>query len=311
MPYLKLNDSRQMPMIGMGTLGIVDRNTLRNVIEDGIHVGYRHIDTAYFYKNEAFLGEKLREIFKRKDHYRVKRSDLFVTSKLWNTRHSRFEVIEGLIESNMKLNIGYIDLYLVHFPMAWEEGGKDIPLDANGLTKDTNISVVDTWKGMEDAQRMGMVRSIGVSNFNVDQLTRILIHAAIRPVVNQIEVNPYLTEECLVRFCQKSGIQVVAYSPFSKGNQTLMNEPVLKKLAFKYHKSVPQVIMRWLLQRGIAIVPGTIHKERLIENINVFDFKLSEKEMLRISRLNRNWRRTELPYSRYNAEYPYRRMCYE
>ncbi|XP_054159736.1 aldose reductase C-like [Oppia nitens] len=300
-----------MPMIGLGTHGISDKHAVYNVIENGMASGYRHIDTAHLYKNEEFVGEKLREIFKRKDKFRLKRSDVFVTTKLWNTRHSRFQVIEGLIESNRKLNIDYIDLFLVHFPMGWQEGGKDIPLDANGLTIDTNISVVDTWKGMEDALRMGMVRSIGVSNFNVDQLTRLEVFAKVRPVVNLLEINPYLTEDCLVRFCQKSGIQVAAYSPLSRGNQTLLHEPVLIKMALKHHKTVPQIIFRWLIQRGIAVISTTIDSHRMHEYMDIFDFKLSESEMKKISRLNKNWRKTDVQYSRFNAEYPFRKMCYD
>ena len=175
-----------MPMIGLGTFTITDENTIKRVIEEGLEVGYRHIDTAYFYMNEKFIGEKLREIFRRKDRTTLNRRNLFVTSKLWSTYHSRQKVVEGLRLSLKRLGIYYLNLFLIHFPFGFEEGGEDLPLTPEGLTRDSNISVVETWKGMEDAYRKGLVKSIGVSNFNIEQLCRIMRMCQIKPVVNQV-----------------------------------------------------------------------------------------------------------------------------
>ncbi|CAG2175268.1 unnamed protein product, partial [Oppiella nova] len=307
-PTIQFVDGRRMPMIGLGTFTITDETTIKQVIDDGIAIGYRHVDTAYFYKNEKFIGEKLREIFARNGQGGVGRRDVFVTSKLWCTYHSRKKVAEGLDLTLKRLDIQYLDLYLIHFPFGFEEGGDDIPLTPEGITRDSNISVVETWKGMEDVYRKGLVKSIGVSNFNVDQLCRLIRKCQIKPVCNQIEVNPYLAEVELVRFCQRIGIQVVAYSPLAKANQTLLNEPVLKDIANKYNKTVAQVIMRWILQRNIVVVPGTTKKSRLEENFALLDFKLTRDEMKQIYGLDRNWRKTDFPPARFNSEYPYNKM---
>ncbi|XP_054159737.1 1,5-anhydro-D-fructose reductase-like [Oppia nitens] len=308
-------------MIGLGTFTITDEKLIKSVIKDGLEIGYNHIDTSYFYMNEQYIGQQLRQIFSRPNSP-IKRRHIFVTSKLWNTYHSRKKVTEGLMLSLKRLNIKYLDLFLIHFPFGFEEGGEDLPLTPENTSRDSNISVVETWKGMEDVYRKGLVKSIGVSNFNVDQLCRLITQCQIKPVVNQIEINPYLTEEDLVSFCQSRGIQVVAYSPLSKANQTLLNEPILVNISNKYNKTVAQVIMRWLLQRDIVVVPGTTKRSRLVENFNILDFKLTKNEMKSISGLNKNWRKTDfniasriipaavntkhtVQYSDYNLPVPY------
>ncbi|CAG2109461.1 unnamed protein product [Medioppia subpectinata] len=300
-------------MIGLGTLTITNETVIKQVIDDGLAVGYRHIDTAYFYMNERFVGEKLREIFSRPrgsgpDGIGLQRRDIWVTSKLWCTYHSRAKVAEGLKLTLKRLNIQYLDMYLIHFPFGFEEGGEDIPLTPDGLTRDSNVSVVETWKGMEDVYRAGLVKSIGVSNFNVNQLCRLMRQCQIKPVVNQLEIHPYLAEVELVRFCQRMGIRVEAYSPLAKANQTLLNEPILVKIGQRFNKTPAQVIMRWLIQRNIVVIPGTTKKHRLVENFSLFDFKLTQDDMKQIYSLDRNWRKTDFPPARFNSEYPYNRM---
>ena len=170
-------------MIGLGTYNIREQDVMDRVIEDAIDVGYRHIDTAFEYNNEKLIGNSLKKLYAQN---KVKRSDIFVTSKVWNTFHRRSKVIEGLKQSLKDLQLDYLDLGLVHWPMAYKEGQENHPKHANGSTIDMDISVVETWRGMEDAYKMGLVKSIGVSNFNSEQLTRVLKQTFIKPVVNQV-----------------------------------------------------------------------------------------------------------------------------
>ena len=182
-PRIKFSDGMSIPVIGLGTYNIREQEEMDRVISDAIDVGYRHIDTAYEYNNEKLIGNTLEKLFKDN---KIKRSDIFVTSKVWNTFHRKNKVIEGLKSSLHDLKLEYLDLGLIHWPMAYKEGKENHPKHTNGSSMDLDISVVETWRGMEDAYRMGLVKSIGVSNFNSEQLNRVMKQAFMKPVVNQV-----------------------------------------------------------------------------------------------------------------------------
>ncbi|XP_054162258.1 aldo-keto reductase family 1 member B1-like [Oppia nitens] len=222
-PKLRFTDGMRIPIIGLGTYDIRDQKLMDQVIEDAVDVGYRHIDTAYEYQNENLIGNTLKKLFNKN---KIKRDDIFVTSKVWNTFHRRHKVIEGIKLSLNSLGLDYLDLALVHWPMAYKEGPENHPKHPNGSAINMDISVVETWRGMEDTYKLGLVKSIGVSNFNSEQLSRLLRETHIKPIVNQIECNPYLSQEKLVNFCKAQGIQVVAWSPIGRGNSQLLNEPL-------------------------------------------------------------------------------------
>ncbi|XP_073948138.1 aldo-keto reductase AKR2E4-like [Choristoneura fumiferana] len=282
-PLKELNDGNKMPMLALGTHNMTGSSAFKAVVS-AIEAGYRHIDTAVLYENEPNIGEAVADVIKRG---LVKREDLFITTKLWNDKHSHEDVVPALREALQRLKMDYVDLYLIHFPIG--EKGND---------KLSDIDYLETWKGMEDAKKLNLTKSIGVSNFNSEQVGRIIANSNIKPAVNQIEVNPTLTQDVLVAYCQKQGIVVMAHSPFGfmVYRETLdspppkANDPVLTKIANKYGKTTFQVVLRYLFERGTAPVPKSADKQRQAENINIFDFKLTEEEIADISKFNKNVR---------------------
>ena len=200
-PSLELVNGMKIPMIGVGTFRIVDNATAQRVVEEAIEIGYRHIDTAYRYTNEPYIGQKLKELF---DNNVIRREQLFITTKVWNTFHRKDSVLRGLNASLAALGLDYVDLALIHFPMAFVEnitGVPDefVPVNEDGLTLDLDVDVAETWQGMEEALRAGMTKSIGVSNFNITQIQRILDMGSIKPVVNQVIII-YILNTVIPRF---------------------------------------------------------------------------------------------------------------
>ncbi|XP_054162256.1 1,5-anhydro-D-fructose reductase-like [Oppia nitens] len=305
-PSIHFVNGFQIPIIGLGTYDMpTNQSVMDNIINVAIDIGYRHIDTAYIYQNEEMIGKTLRDIFANN---KTKREDLFITSKVWSTYHKRSAVAEALKLSLNNLGLDYLDLALIHWPIAVRSGtGYLWPLDENNQTLDDDISVVETWKGMEDAYRLGLAKSIGVSNFNSEQLSRVLKHTFIKPVVNQFEIHPYLSQEKLVEFCHNNSIQVIAYCPIGKAHKGLLNEPILTTIASNNNKTVPQVMLRWLIQRDIIIIPKTSKTYRLSENFNIFDFQLTDEEMTEIFKLNKNMRFINPIEAINNKEYPFNR----
>nr|XP_026489108.1 aldo-keto reductase AKR2E4-like [Vanessa tameamea] len=283
---VKLNNGFEMPMIGLGTYARkAEPGQYRQAVEWGIELGYRHIDTASCYKNEQEVGEAIE--MKIKDGL-VKREDLFVTNKIWNDHHAESEVVPALKNSLKEMKLDYLDLYLIHWPVS---------IDAKG--EDTAIDYIETWKGMEEAVNLGLVKSIGVSNFNEEQLKRILKHANIKPVVNQFEINPTMTQHKLVDLCKEMSIIPVAYTPLGLisearpefiGKDVIKTDPKLGAIAEKYGKSRAQIALRYLTQRGIPVLPKSFTKSRIEENLNIFDFELNKEEMNIIESFNLNHR---------------------
>uniref|UniRef100_UPI00398E3B47 aldo-keto reductase family 1 member A1-A n=1 Tax=Pristiophorus japonicus TaxID=55135 RepID=UPI00398E3B47 len=286
-----LATGQKMPLVGLGTWKS-SAGQVKSAVCYALEVGYQHIDCAYAYSNEHEIGEALHE--KLQASKSIKRKDIFITSKLWNTKHHPDDVETACRMTLEDLQLDDLDLYLMHWPMAFERGNIMIPKNDDGTVHYANSDYKDTWKAMEKLLEKGLVKAIGLSNFNAKQISV----ATCRPVVNQIECHPYLIQNQLVDHCTKQRIVVTAYSPLGSpdrpwarpGDLKLLEDPRILQIAEKYGKSPAQVIIRWQVQRGIACIPKSATPSRIKENIEVFDFMLSMKDMKQIESFDCNGR---------------------
>ncbi|MDN3018002.1 aldo/keto reductase [Paenibacillus sp. BSR1-1] len=260
-----LNNGVNMPWFGLGVFKVEEGPVLVNAVKSAIKHGYRSIDTAAIYENEAGVGEGIREGLAEAG---LSREDLFVTSKVWNADLGYESTIAAYERSLEKLGLEYLDLYLVHWPV-------------EGKFK-------EAWRALETLYKDGRVRAIGVSNFQVHHLEDLMAEAEIKPMVNQVEYHPRLTQKEVQAFCREHGIQLEAWSPLMQGG--LLDNAVLEEIAGKYRKSPAQVILRWDLQNGVVTIPKSVKEHRIIENSQVFDFELTDEDMQRIDSLNQNHR---------------------
>ena len=258
MQTVTLNNGVEIPILGFGVFQITDPAECERCVIDAIQVGYRHIDTAASYQNEEAVGRGIRQSG-------VAREKLFVTAKLWIQRNGYEDTIKAFENSLRRLQLDYIDLYLIHQPFG---------------------DVYGEWRAMEDLYQQGKVRAIGVSNFLPDRIMDLMIHNKITPAVNQIEVNPFHQQIETQKFLQENSVQVEAWAPFAEGRNNIFRNELLLSIAAKHNKSVAQVILRWLTQRGIVALSKSVRKERMIENISVFDFELSAEDMIAITTLD-------------------------
>ena len=244
------------------------------------------------------MGQALKEAI---DEGIVTREELFITTKLANTHHGPENVERALRNSLANLALEYVDLYLMHTPMGWKFMGDEPengnPVDANGIPIFSDVDYVDTWKAMESLVDLGLAKSIGVSNFNSLQLKRVIDVARIKPVTNQVECGPTINQEKLRHFCKEHGIILTAYTPLGRmkkvseeGPQAAVDDPRVKAVAQKYSKTTAQVVLRFLTQLGVAPIPKSSNKERIVENISLFDFELTEEEMKLLESFNKNQR---------------------
>lgn len=261
-----LNNGVKMPWIGLGVFRVEDPSELVNAVKIAIKNGYRSIDGAAIYGNEEAMGEGIRQGIKEAG---ISRADLFITSKVWNADLGYESTIAAYEASLNRLGVDYLDLYLIHWPV-------------EGKYK-------EAWRALEYLYKEGRVKAIGVSNFQVHHLQDLLNDAEIKPVINQIELHPYLSQKKVREFCKVNDIQVEAWSPLMAGNGLLDNE-VLKEIAKKYNKSVIQVVLRWDIQSGVVTIPKSTNKDRLIQNIDIFDFNLSKNDIAKIDSLNQDLR---------------------
>lgn len=264
-------------------------------MQDAIAMGYRHIDCAHVYGNEDEVGAGLKV---KLDDGTVTRDDIFITSKLWNTFH-RPDLVRGALETTLKnLKLDYIDLYLIHWPMAYKEDGDLFPKGPNDEVLYSEVDYLDTWKEMEKMVEAGLTKSIGLSNFNSKQVERVLAMAKIKPVVNQVECHPYLAQRKLGAFCKDRMIEITAYSPLGSparpwvtdADPVLLDEPMLAAMATKYGKTKAQICLRWQIQRGHIAIPKSTNPKRIAENFDVFNFTLSDEDMEALAKLDRNLR---------------------
>ena len=260
MQQVTLNNGAQMPVLGFGVFQITDANECQRSVVDAIETGYRLIDTAASYMNEEAVGKGLRASG-------IARDQLFVTSKLWVQEAGYERTLQAIDKSLRRLQLDYLDLYLIHQPFG----------DVHG-----------SWRAMEDAYRAGKLRAIGVSNFQPDRLMDIKAFNEIPPAVNQVEVNPFQQQLESVPFMQEIGVQPEAWAPFAEGRNGLFQNDVLVAIAARHGKSVGQIVLRWLVQRGIVALAKSVRKERMAENIAIFDFELSDVDMAGIAALDTN-----------------------
>lgn len=307
---LKLNSGHDMDIVGLGTWKSKP-DEVRHAVESAIDCGYRHIDCAWCYQNEHEVGVALENKVKEG---KVKREDLFITSKLWCTFHEPDQVRKGCMESLKSLKLDYLDLYLVHNPVGYiQVEGNPFPLLDNGKMQNTDRDYMDTWKAMEMLVEEGLVKSIGISNFNIAQTARVLKEGKIKPAVNQIEIHPNFTQEPLVEYCQKEGVVVTAYSPFAspdnpwlkEGYKPVLEDVTINEISKRMNKTPAQVILRYLMQRNLIVIPKSVTASRIESNYQVFNFKLDDADMAKISKLNKNYRTCLFEWDIGHKYYPF------
>lgn len=291
--HIVLNNGVQMPVMGLGTWN-AGRDEVGTALDYALsQCGYRHIDCAAVYHNELEIGDSLNFIFKKGI---VRREDVFVTSKLWNTNHAQANVIKACKKTLHDLKLNYLDLYLMHFGIAIKHGEEDEPLDKNGYVVTEKVSLRETWEAMQNLVREGLVKTIGVANFTAPMLLDLLSYTKISPSVNQIELHPYLQQQALVEFCKYKNIAVTAYSPLGTPGGLGAKDPVLlgdkaiQEIAQSHQKTTAQVLVRWALQRNTIAIPKSTNPEHIKTNIDVFDFELSGSELEAIKTLDRKYR---------------------
>jgi|SRR5690625_74465 len=258
MQKVKLNNDVEMPILGFGVFQIQDDEECEQAVYDAIQTGYRLIDTAASYLNEEAVGRGI----KRSG---VPREELFITTKLW-VQDTGYEATKRAFENSLKrLQLDYLDLYLIHQPFG----------DVHG-----------SWRAMEELYRDGKVRAIGVSNFQEDRLMDMIVHNEVIPAVNQVETHPFHQQNENAAFMKENNVQIEAWGPFAEGKNNLFYNETLESIGEKYNKSVAQVVLRWLIQRGVVAIPKSVRKERMEENFNIFDFELAGEDMDKIATLN-------------------------
>ena len=262
--HYTLNDGNVLPAIGFGTYKLTGTNGVRAMV-GALNLGYRLLDSAFNYENEGAVGEAVRQSG-------IPRSQLIVASKLPGRHHRYQEAIDTIEESLYRAGLDYYDLYLIHWPNPKE----DLYLEA--------------WQALIQAQRFGLIRSIGVSNFLPEHIDRLIKETGVTPAVNQIECYPYLSQAATIQYCLERNIRPEAWGPLGAGKSDILTNPVITEIAKKRGLTPAQVVLGWNLERGVIVIPKSIHKERLTENLKCTDFELTDEDMTRISALNKNLR---------------------
>lgn len=255
-----------MPMVGLGVYKAVGPNEVEQAISDAFNIGYRAIDTASVYKNEDGVGRAIK-------NSRLSRDEIFITTKVWNNAQRVGDIIGAFNRSLERLQLDYVDLYLIHWPVPG--------------------CYIDTWKELIKLYAAGKAKSIGVSNFDTYQLNELITTTGITPAVNQIEFHPYHHQDDILRYCQERGIAVQAYAPLARG--AYLNDEVINAIADRHNKTAAQIGLRWIVQKGISIIPKSTKPERIQHNCDIFDFELTEIEMELIDDLNQNRKYSSIP----------------
>jgi len=251
----------KFPWLGLGVWKAKEGSEVENAVKAAIQIGYRSVDTAAVYQNEEGVGRAIKECG-------VPREELFITTKVWNADQGYESTLKAFETSRKKLGLEYVDLYLVHWPV-------------KGKYK-------ETWKALEKLYKEGWVRAIGVSNFQVHHLKDVMEDCEVKPMVNQVEFHPYLTQKELLAFCKEQNIQLEAWSPLMQGE--VVNVPEIQELAKKYGKTPAQIVLRWDLQHGVVTIPKSVKEHRIKENAELFDFELTAEDMAKLDALNKNHR---------------------
>lgn len=258
MQKVRLNNGVEMPILGFGVFQVTDLEECERSVFDALQTGYRLIDTAASYMNEEAVGKAIKSSG-------IPREDLFITTKLWIQSHG-YEGTKKAFENSLKrLGLDYLDLYLMHQPYG---------------------DVYGEWRAMQDLYKEGRIRAIGISNFYPDRVIDLILHNEIIPAVNQIETHPFHQQTDEQKFLQENGVQIESWGPFAEGRNNIFQNELLLTIGKKYNKSIAQVILRWLTQRGVVAIPKSVRKERMEENFNIFDFGLSVEDMEAIKTLD-------------------------
>ena len=293
--HLTLNTGAEMPVVGLGTWK-ADSGKVGEAVQYALtECGYGHVDCAWIYGNEKEIGGAFEKVF---GSDKVKRDEVFITSKLWNSFHAKQNVAKACKETLSNLKLEYLDLYLIHWGLATPAGNSE-PLDEKGVLITDNVPIRETWEAMQELVKAGLVKAIGISNFTTAMILDLLTYATIVPAVNQIELHPYLQQTRLLEFCRHKSIAITAYSPLgrpgaeparsfllNRGGERLVNDAVIVEIANHHNKTPAQVLLRWGMQRNTIVIPKSITPARIKENIHVFDFELSKEEMQAIAGLD-------------------------
>jgi alcohol dehydrogenase (NADP+) len=295
MKTLKFKNNDPMPAIGLGTWKATGEE-VKFAVKEALREGFRHIDTASIYQNETEIGQALQEVFAKGT---IKREEVFITSKLWNDAHGDGEVMPALHESLKRLQLDYLDLYLIHWPVTFVSGIES-PKKPSEYIPLEKYPIINTWKQMEFVQTEGFAKHIGVSNFSTKKLKDLVGKADIKPEVNQVELHPLLQQNMLMDYCKSQGIIVTAYSPLGSGDRSetmkganepnLMNLNIIQEIAAKHRVSAAQVLIAWHLHRECSVIPKSSSKNHIKSNFEASAISLDREDMQRIASLDKNYR---------------------